>query len=304
MRYFLVVFIGLLLMFGCDEQMLEHCSVEKVETVADGSFYTMPQFSPDGRAILFSGVKGRGLFFLTIEDGKRHNLSAHLGEGYSASFSPDGSYIATSVQAGSLGFAVLYSVADRVQVWRSEREGRIAPPVWSSNLPLWFNRSRQQLVAQPLQMRGVQQDKEQLLTWTEMNTIMVSRNGKISKLTDGYASQISPDGSKLLFKRSGSIYIYDFNTKNEQKIARGDHPSWSPDSNSLLFIQTTDNGEKILTSRLFSVGVDGNNQKEIDIFGNSIVLYPSWNPNKNAILFADDNDGSIKIANISEGGCK
>ena len=301
----MLFFFSLVLLFtACDEQMVNSCQTLQPEKVTDGTFYTMPQFSPDGNRVAFTSQKNRGIFILTLKDKKIHHLSDLQGEGYGFSFSPDGAYIATTVQNGLQGFGALYSVEDGVQVWKSEAEGRIAPPLWSNGIPHWFNRTAHRLVVPKIQLRSMQNSSERLLTWTEMNKIMVSRDGKVSILTDGYASQLSPDGKKILFKRDGAIHIYNVETKKSKKIAVGDHPSWSSDSNSFLFIKTTDDGDKILTSRLFSVDVNGSNKKEIEIPGNSIVLYPSWSPHKNAILFADDNDGLIKIANILEGGCK
>ena len=67
----------------------------------------MPQFSPDGKSVAFTGLKNRGIFILTLKDKKIYHLSDLQGEGYGFSFSPDGDYIATTVQNGSQGFGAL-----------------------------------------------------------------------------------------------------------------------------------------------------------------------------------------------------
>lgn len=301
-----LLFLSLLILFfiACDEPMANSCQTLQPEKVADGEFQTMPQFSPDGKSIAFTGQKNRGIFILTLKDKKILPLSNLQGEGYGFSFSPDGGYIATTVQNGLQGFAALYSVADGAQVWRSEARGRITSPVWSRGLPYWFNRSVNKLVVPKIQIRSIQNGPERPVTWTEMNKIMLSQNGQVAQLTDGYASQLSPDGTKVLFKRNGAIYIYDSETKKSKKIAVGDHPSWAPDSRSILFVEVKDDGERIVSSQLFSADITSGEKQLVFIDGDVIVLHPRFSPDKKMIVFADDKSGSIYVATLPEGGCK
>ena len=191
-----------------------------------------------------------------------------------------------------------------MQVWRSETRGRITPPVWSKGIPHWFNRSVNKLVVPKIQMRSIQNGAERPVTWTEMNKIMVSQDGQVAQLTDGYASQLSPDGTKILFKRDGTIYIYDLEAKKSEKIAVGDHPSWAPDSQSILFVEVKDDGKRIVSSQLFSVAIVGGEKQPLVVDGGLIVLHPQFSPDGKSIVFADDKGGSIHIVTLPEGGCK
>ncbi len=295
-------FSASLLFFSCGEQVVESFTVSGLRTVtAEGGRYSIPRFSPDGKRILFTGAKNRGLYTVSVDGGDMRQLSDLPGEGYGASFSPDGTYVASYV-AGDRRFATLYSVDSGKRLWKKEIIGNLTPPTWSKGSPRWFVRfSHQAVVPSAPSFKSVG-GEERAAVWTEMNKVMISRDGSTTVLTDGYAAQLSPDGTKVLFKRDGVIYVRDLTSGDETRISRGDQPSWYPDSQSILFVRTTDNGETILSSRIFSAAINGSQIREMSIGADVIPLYPAISSDKTKIVFADEKSGAIMLASLNEGG--
>ena len=243
MRLFL---IGAALLFAvsCGEDAVtSSCSLhaDSVQVVATGGSFLMPRFSPDEKTVLFSGAKFQGLFLASLSDGSVRMLSDNPGEGYEASFSGDGRYIA-SATLGAHGSARLYSVEDGSEVWKRTHLGRVTPPVWSGGLPRWVDRTKHRHIVPDIRVKTVSSRDVLPVVWTEKNRVMMSVNGKTVAIADGYAARISPDGTRVLFKRSGVIYVYDIAARKETALVSGDHSQWLSDGSGVVFVKTEDDG--------------------------------------------------------------
>ena len=87
-------------------------------------------------------------------------------------------------------------------------------------------------------------------------------NNQGSKLTSGEKGnaypQWSPDGSKLMYSSiSGEIYVYDLQNKTTTFISEGQYPSWTFDSQCIVFTKIETNNLQFTGSDIYKAKYDG-----------------------------------------------
>jgi TolB protein len=77
------------------------------------------------------------------------------------------------------------------------------------------------------------------------------------------APVMSPDASRIAFERGGHVWLMDPDGTNEQQLAEGSRPDWSPDGTKLTFSRTqylgcsNDEVEVVPVSQIFRMNADG-----------------------------------------------
>ena len=162
-------------------------------------FPRRPRFSPDGRAIVFSGPAIR----LIGIDGRCMNCQ--FGVAPSPAFRPGGTLI-TFVSAG----AVLEDGIDGLRQARlGVRVREVSDAVWSASGEL-------AVVA-----RG---------------RVWIGKRGRLRSIGQGSAPSWSPDGSRLVIVRRGWITIVRATNGTTRRLIRGTAPAFSPDGRWLASI--------------------------------------------------------------------
>lgn len=87
-------------------------------------------------------------------------------------------------------------------------------------------------------------------------------NLAITKLTSGKKGnmypQWSPDGSKLLYSSiSGELFVYDLRSQISTFISEGQYPSWTNDSEHIIFTKTETNNFRFIGSDIYKAKYDG-----------------------------------------------
>jgi TolB protein len=194
-----------------------------------------PAWSPDGRYLAFSSQRENNwdLYVLDLLTGELRRLTTSPGYDGSPSWSPDGLWIVyESYQEQNLDLYLLQADGGGSPVRLTEDEAQDFSPAWSP---------RGRHIA--------------FTSWRSGNTdiYIMSLNSlsdadaiNVSESPDAYEDDpsFSPDGEYLAYGDVSDGYevIYAKQLENyvptgpAQSVGQGRHPSWSPDSSSLVYI--------------------------------------------------------------------
>lgn len=237
----------------------------QVQLTRNGSINLNPDFSPDGREIIFSSYK-RGnpdLFKRALSNTVEVPLSTRKGLNITGTWSPDGSKIALALSKD--GNSEIYTIAkDGSHPTRLTNNPAIeVSPVWSPD-------------GTRLAFLSDRLGKPQIF-------IMDADGSNVRRLTTSGAYNVnprwSPKGDKIAYARmqGGSFQIYTVNidgTGDTQLTTNGssENPSWSPDGRLLAFSSKRGGVEAIYVMR-----ADGSGQTRVSQ-GKGRCTQPAWSP--------------------------
>lgn len=125
-------------------------------------------------------------------------------------------------------------------------------------------------------------------------------SGPPERLMDSTATQPawSPDGRRIAFStpRTGNwdIYMKDLETGAETRVTTHDlpdwAPAWSPDGSRLAFYRFDETKQQ---GSIWSIGVDGSDERELAAVGNEGMPY--WSPDGTRIAYQSERDGDWEI---------
>jgi dipeptidyl aminopeptidase/acylaminoacyl peptidase len=181
--------------------------------------FLVPRWSPDGRFILLSKGKYRGLYILSLKDRSIRTLSDSPGVGYAAGWCQDGR-------------AIAFTEDDRLQI--IDVNGR------------------------PMASIRTSYAKDSREVFTRDDTIYFRDNstGRETKISPGedkfFLPRLSPDRKKVAYiGLSTGIHIINLDNGRTVSIGLGTDATWAPDSKGIIFTHTRDNGHRIIASDLF-----------------------------------------------------
>lgn len=227
-----------------------------------GSNLMDPEFSADGKRLLITGERMHGIGEVAISTG---DVVWHLDE---ARIGVQKRY----VDRGGIGFVA--KRAGKRRHLRIDAGGTISevhppePRVFAAN-----------------------------------DAIYLRSTGGVSRISSGdrfFAPILSPDGSKVAYTGLATgIHVYDIATQTQIRLGAGTEPAWSPDSKSLVFERTEDDGHTIVGSDLW-LWRKGSGAKVLIHTPNLIERRPSFSPDGTQIAF-DDDRGFIYIMSADQG---
>ena len=257
--------------------------------VDDPEYDVGPQWSPDGRKILFvSGRTGNFDVFEMNADGTgQRNLTADYDKA-------DGSPI-WSLDGNNIAFS--RRVEGKNQVFIMDGDGgnlkRVTNNAGNNEAP-WWSADSSKLV--------FQSDRD-----GNSEIYAMSVDGELTQLTDDAADDLtpdwSPDGSRIAFSsnRNGKQHIYVMNadgsslTQVTNSSGEDTEPSWSADGNKLVFTSLRDGNKEI-----YVMNADGSNPKRLtdDPASDS---FPRWSVD-GRIVFTSDRTGQSDIYVMDDAG--
>lgn len=180
--------------------------------------FMVPRWSPDGRFILLTKGKYRGLYLLSMKDRSVRTLSDSPGVGYAARWCRDGRTIA-------------FTEDDRLQII--------------------------DVNGQPTVSTNASCAKEPYEVFARDDAIYLRDNsaGREKKISHGgdkfFLPRLSPDRKKVAYiGLSTGIHIDDLDDGRTVPIGLGTDVAWAPDSKGIIFTHTRDDGHRITTSDL------------------------------------------------------
>jgi Tol biopolymer transport system component/DNA-binding winged helix-turn-helix (wHTH) protein len=257
--------------------------------VDDPEYDVGPQWSPDGRKILFiSGRTGNFDVYEMNADGTgQRNLTADNDK-------PDGAPV-WSLDGNSIAFA--RRVDGKNQIFVMDADGRnvkrVTHDAANNELPCW-SPDGSKLVFQT--------DRDG--NWEIYAT---SVDGDVAQLTDDPADDLSPDwspdGTRIAFSsnRNGKQHIYVMNADGSspaqvtRSAGEDTEPSWSTDGKRIAFTSTRDGN-----SDIYVMNADGSNQNRLTN-DPGVDRFPRWSAD-GRILFVSNRDGQADIYVMDQAG--
>lgn len=206
--------------------------------IADGTYNTDPTWSPDGKSLAYTSDRAgdRDIWLHDIDSGQDRRLTALRGDERAPAFSPDGSLIAF-LSGGSLS-TVTVATGEVRTVVRS---------LGSPGNPT-FTASGQQIA-----LAGLLPSTERYREGTNQILIVDIESGEARYVAPTQGKFLvnrvdagpvyAPNGRSVAFVVGGTVWISDVDgngvpTGKARQISdeTGDCPSWSGDSQSLLYI--------------------------------------------------------------------
>ena len=257
--------------------------------VDDPEYDVSPQWSPDGRKIVF--VTGRNgnfdVYEMNADGTDQRNLTADNDKGDgSPVWSHDGNNIAFSRR-----------IDGKKQIFIMDAHGgnlkRVTNNAADSELPYWSPDSSKLVF---------QSDREG--NW-EIYTISV--DGELAQLTDDAADDLSPDwspdGNRMAFSsnRNGKQHIYVMNADGSSLAqitnspAEDTEPAWAPNGKRIAFSSLRDGNKEI-----YVMNADGSDQRRLTN-DPAVDSFPRWSID-GKILFTSNRGGQSDIYVTDEAG--
>lgn len=231
--------------------------------VVSGGYYA-PRFAPDGRQILVTGPKQRGLFLAGVAGSAVHRLNDDEAAGVHARFRSDGAVEYRALRAGVRRDLVV------------GLDGAIRAAA-ASAAPVALAQDDR------IYVRGA--------------------DGRVAQVGSGdrfFSPVVSPDGDKVAFQGLVTgLYVYVRSTGSLTHIGPGTAPAWSPDGARLVYELTEDDGHEIVASELHLYNVAAGRSQQLTSTDAQLERRPSFSPDGRQIAFDDDN-GGIWIARLEE----
>ncbi|MGN6110981.1 MAG: TolB family protein [Kofleriaceae bacterium] len=222
--------------------------------------YLAPQFAPDGRELLVTGSKLRGLAIAPLAGGAVRRLTDDAEAGVHARWTTDGAVAYRALRAGAR------------RDLRIDRDGRVRTA--APTAPLAFTRDDRMYV-----------DRAGAL-------IEIGSGDRF------FGAVVAPDGDKVVFQGLATgLHLYVRSTGALVHIGAGTHPAWSPDSRRVVFEVTEDDGHDVVASDLYLYDVATDRVSTLTATERTIERRPSFAPSGASIAF-DDNQGGVFVARV------
>ena len=102
---------------------------------------------------------------------------------------------------------------------------------------------------------------------------------------------VSPQGDKLCVVGGNDMYVSDLSGKVLFTIADARAPQWSPDGSRIAFMRDTDDGHVITGSDIYLVRADGSGLTRLTATEDLMEMYPQWSPDGRQIICDNPADG-------------
>lgn len=284
----------LLLAIVVNAQNVTIKSIEQVTNLEQGAYFH-PVAGPTGQ-LLFTGVGYVGLYLMDVA-GNLKTLSEAPGAGYEPTFSGDGNFVYFRPYnyngSKKLSSLVKKSISgnDEQVLIKDERDFTSAKRLLNGSIAV--SRNSDFYITDASQ----QVEKNESLSnavFLEKGQIALYKNGEKEILTpmgEGYYLwvSISPDGSKLLFTKTGEgTFISDIYGTILTELGYANAPQWSPDANWVVYMRDLDDGHQITESDILITSSDGKTTIPITETSDTNEVYPVWGV-ENEIVFGSEN---------------
>lgn len=257
--------------------------------VDDPEYDVGPQWSPDGRKILFvSGRTGNfNVFEMNVDGSDQRNLTADPQQSDGAPiWSLDGNNIAFSRRIeGKNQLFLMDAAGGNLKRVTNNAANNEAPSLSPDGSKLVF-----------------QSDRD-----GNSEIYAASVDGELAQLTDDAADDLSPDwspdGNRIAFSsnRNGKQHIYVMNadgsslTQITNSAAEDTEPAWAPDGKQIAFTSVRDGNQDI-----YVMNADGSNLKRLTN-DPAVDSFPRWSVGRR-ILFTSNRGGQADIYVMNDAG--
>ena len=294
----------LLLFFLCLAQLgvaqqVNVLSMEKLKETENGGYF-YPRISPNSDYLLMTKANYQGLVHMNLTDKSIKTLNEDPGAGYGVQISDDGT-------------SVLYKKVNLVHNRR--HNSLISQSMQTGEKKVLVNPTREAITgdfvnSQPAYVQGRKMVRAQSQTKTTQRVITIE-DRKMVLYTNGtrkeivpngkdasyFWASISPDGKRIAYTVAGKgTFICGIDGRNVKSLGKLSAPKW-PGNNFLVVMDDIDDGEKLISSTVLIVSVDGKTKNRLETPQGINAMYPSASKDGSKIAFNTDK-GEIYIVNV------
>jgi Tol biopolymer transport system component len=236
-------------------QVLNVESVEKLN-IPQNADSKIAGISPDGSYVLITSQSNEGLMKFDLATGKVSTITTAVGAGYNVEISADSKEVIyrevtyakdksrlTSLVRQDLATAKKSTLVKSTREMHQARVRRAIAPVVSI------------------------QNGELVLTVGTVTKVLSPNGQGLSYLWPS----VSPDGSKIVYYVSGSVWVCNVNGTNPQRIGKFRAPQWY-NNNVVVGMNDQDNGHYVTSSEIVAYTLDG--EKQVLTNNTIMAMYP------------------------------
>jgi Tol biopolymer transport system component len=236
-------------------QVLNVESVEKLN-IPQNADSKIAGISPDGSYVLITSQSNEGLMKFDLATGKVSTITTAVGAGYNVEISADSKEVIyrevtyakdksrlTSLVRQDLSTAKKSTLVKSTREMHQARVRRAIAPVVSI------------------------QNGELVLTVGTVTKVLSPNGQGLSYLWPS----VSPDGSKIVYYVSGSVWVCNVNGTNPQRIGKFRAPQWY-NNNVVVGMNDQDNGHYVTSSEIVAYTLDG--EKQVLTNNTIMAMYP------------------------------
>lgn len=236
-------------------QVLNVESVEKLN-IPQNADSKIAGISPDGSYVLITSQSNEGLVKFDLATGKVSTITTAVGAGYNVEISADSKEVTyrevtyakdksrlTSLVRQDLSTAKKSTLVKSTREMHQARVRRAIAPIVSI------------------------QNGELVLTVGTVTKVLSPNGQGLSYLWPS----VSPDGSKIVYYVSGSVWVCNVNGTNPQRIGKIRAPQWY-NNNVVVGMNDQDNGHYVTSSEIVAYTLDG--EKQVLTNNTIMAMYP------------------------------
>jgi len=271
-------------------------------------------WSPDGAALALTGAKFAGIYLLDMATGRMTTLTDEAQAGYRFSWSPDGRQIAYKALVDEQMMTKVVRLAD-IESGQVQTVSGVANDV---GVPTWFPDGR---LGFTYQGDFLITDRSgavlETISGIGSNVAAVSSDGQwllyndgedrmwTCHLTDGERLQATPDGQRffnpvwspteavaVINELGGPFYLLDIISGALTELDDGNHYTWSPDGQRIIYDLTADDGYRITAAEIYTILPDGTGRTALTATEDRLEMYPSWSV-FDRIVFSEPDGNSF-----------
>lgn len=291
--------------------------VGQANAVTDGALYFMnPAWSPDGKKLAFTESKYQGIWVLELATQNYTQVTDEASAGFGFQWSLDSKRILSRVakfenKRRYNAIKIFNLETDKIQQLSDYRTLMTGLPSWADNdeqIYLFSNKGLEFFKLENGENNKLPQPNnfQRKVFYSNTSEIVVMNNMQTTKFKHADESTylnlaLSPDGNKIAYELyGGNMFVLDLNTKEKIDLGKGNRPNWSPDSQSLVYMMTEDDGHQFTKSDIYVINADGSGKTNINNSGDLLEMNPNWSPDGNSIVFDDYNSGVIYLINVEK----
>lgn len=298
MKQILLLFL-LITQLGVAQQV-KILSVEKIKETQNGGYF-YPKLSPNADFILLTQINHKGLVKYAISESKLSTVTEDNGAGYDAQISQDGtSVLYKKIELiNNLRYNSLIS-----QNLTSNSKSTLIAATRENISGKYINSSPIYVKSGKILKNGVisQKVSQSIITIEDRKMIFYKNNTRIVLTPNGADKSyiwpsISPDGTHIVYTVSGKgTFVANINGNNAQSLGKLSAPKWIGNK-YIIGMDDIDDGEKLISSTIKIVSIDGKTKQKLDTPQNVNAMYPSASSDGSKIVFNTDK-GEIYLMKV------
>ncbi len=281
-------------------QQINVLSIEKIKGTEKGGYF-YPKFSPSNDYVLLTQINYDGLVKYSFDKGNLTIVNNDPGAGYDVQISDDGTLI-------------LYK---KIELIGKLRHNSLLTQRLSTNekktlvTPTRENITGRIMNSSPVYVKGKNMIKNSSVPKNILQNIITIEDQKMVLYKNGVRKElcpngkeksyiwpsISPDGTQIVYTVAGKgTFVTNLDGTNTKSLGKLSAPKWAGNK-YIIGMDDKDDGEKLLSSVLVAVTVDGKIRQTIETPEGKMAMYPAASADGKRIVCNTEN-GELFIIDL------